>query len=996
MTGAGNLIFNSPISGSGSFTLGAAYATSATLAGANTFSGGINLSTNATLTVSSLASIGSGTVNLQGGVFNYTGASGTVANSFQDTSGVGTIHIAASTNYTINNTIGTNGGSINLTGPGTLTTTGTSDNGFGMFNVESGTFVLAKSSSTGTHSVDKITNVSAGATVQFAGSGTDQIYFGGGLASMNGTTDLNGQTEAVPGLTGSGTITNTSTTPGVIELTNAASTFSGTIQNGAGTMAVQVLAATATLSGANTYTGGTTIDTITNNVGGTVVGNSVLNANSASALGASTGSLTVNNSNTGAGVSSTLNLYGSAPTTVGSLSGTIATPSSGANTATINNSGQLLTVNQTTAGTYQGVIAGTGGFTLGSLSTAALTLSGINTYTGPTTVSAGTLTIGGAGSIATSSGLTIASGGAFNYQPATIGATTTLAALTASNGSTIGVSLNASTSSVINVNAAASVSGIVSLSLASPTMGTTYTMLTDANGGLGSASNYMIVNPTNFTYTVNTNSGTSVQVTETAATALTTAYWTGGLTGETNVWAASNGSTQSNWVATSGGASQPLTPGAGASVTISSSTVTTPPTSTVLGANMTINNLTIADTVNGLGLNADGNTLTITPTSSSTGITMNTGVPASTIGSNVTLGAAQTWTNHGSNLLTVGGAGSAVNGGAFALTIAGSGPTAVDNLSGSGILTVSDSGATSITNFSSSASALNINSGAGPVTLSGVTQILAGPTWTNNSTAPLTVTGGMSLGTNTLTLQTSGTSANITINAAVSGSGGLNLYNNGSSGAVIELNGANTYSGATRLGGGGGTINEFNNSSAFGSGSVLFDGTSTLEATTPGLTLANNFAWAGNYANVFGGPNSLIISGSLTNGNGTAGQTLTVSGTSGATLTLAGPVYLSNSATTTETLTLNGSGGATVSGAIADFNGTATASSNLTYSGSGQLVLGGANTYTGLTTLSNGSLLMNGTHGATGKAPATTPSPAAPLWAAREQSTSPPPRTRSA
>jgi autotransporter-associated beta strand protein len=44
-------------------------------------------------------------------------------------------------------------------------------------------------------------------------------------------------------------------------------------------------------------------------------------------------------------------------------------------------------------GTYAGVIAGAGNFTLGSLSTQILTLSGANTYTGNTIVAAGTLVL---------------------------------------------------------------------------------------------------------------------------------------------------------------------------------------------------------------------------------------------------------------------------------------------------------------------------------------------------------------------------------------------------------------------------------------------------------------------------------------------------------------------------------------------------------------------------------------------------------------------------
>ncbi|CAN5442468.1 hypothetical protein BH11PLA2_BH11PLA2_15070 [soil metagenome] len=76
------------------------------------------------------------------------------------------------------------------------------------------------------------------------------------------------------------------------------------------------------------------------------------------------------------------------------MSGTIATPNptSPPNTATITTqTSRVLTVNQTTDGTFPGVIAGAGTFTLGILSTNTLTLTGANTHTGGTVITAGTL-----------------------------------------------------------------------------------------------------------------------------------------------------------------------------------------------------------------------------------------------------------------------------------------------------------------------------------------------------------------------------------------------------------------------------------------------------------------------------------------------------------------------------------------------------------------------------------------------------------------------------
>lgn len=157
-----------------------------------------------------------------------------------------------------------------------------------------------------------------------------------------------------------------------------------------------------TISGANTnYAGTTTINQ--GNI--TVSGNGTLGNGSAP--------LAVNNTNTGAGRGNVLTLSTTLDTSVSSLSGTISAPSSGTNTATISAAnGRTFTVNQTTNGTFAGVIAGAGSFTLGSSSNRTLTLTGNNTYTGATTLNGGTLELSGNGSINASSGITV-NGGLF-------------------------------------------------------------------------------------------------------------------------------------------------------------------------------------------------------------------------------------------------------------------------------------------------------------------------------------------------------------------------------------------------------------------------------------------------------------------------------------------------------------------------------------------------------------------------------------------------------
>jgi autotransporter-associated beta strand protein len=150
------------------------------------------------------------------------------------------------------------------------------------------------------------------------------------------------------------------------------------------------------LSGANSYAGGTTLNSGTLQLG------------NVTALGTPTGNLAVNGG--------TLNLNALSPT-VGRLSGTggvIANLASGTSTLTTNSpadstfsgalqhgaTGQLLALTKQGAGT--------------------LTLSGVNTYTGPTTVSAGRLNV--TGSLATGTTVSVASGATLGGNGSILGA----------------------------------------------------------------------------------------------------------------------------------------------------------------------------------------------------------------------------------------------------------------------------------------------------------------------------------------------------------------------------------------------------------------------------------------------------------------------------------------------------------------------------------------------------------------------------------------------
>ncbi len=170
------------------------------------------------------------------------------------------------------------------------------------------------------------------------------------------------------------------------------------------------------LTGANTFTGGVQVDA------GTLV------AGSAAALGAG-GPVVLNNVNTGVATAVTLDLYTGGATTIGSLSGTLSTASSGTNTAVLNNPVGL-TINQTAAGAFAGSITDSGSLTLSAASTAALTLTGANSYGGTTTIAGGTLILSGAGTLG--SGAVTLSGGTLALN--TAGALGSAPSLTISGG----------------------------------------------------------------------------------------------------------------------------------------------------------------------------------------------------------------------------------------------------------------------------------------------------------------------------------------------------------------------------------------------------------------------------------------------------------------------------------------------------------------------------------------------------------------------------------
>ena len=299
---------------------------------------------------------GTGTLTVAGGgAVNVGGGTGTVVVANQAGS-IGTLNIGAAPGNTAVAPGTLNAAAVQFgAGTGTLTFNHTSSGyvfaptitGPGAVNVFAGTTIFtANNAYTGGTTINGGTlSISSDASL---GAPSGGLAFGGGALQTTATFTT---ARPVTLNAGGGTfIPNVGTT---LTLAGAVGGVGGLTMAGGGTLV---------LAGASSYSGGTTVNAGTLQLG----------------LGASLfagGALTVNG-----GI---LNLNGNTQT-VGALSGTGGTIALGAGTLTTNSSANTTLATQ---------ITGTGGLTKQGLGT--LNLTGTNTYTGPTSVMAGTLAVNG-------------------------------------------------------------------------------------------------------------------------------------------------------------------------------------------------------------------------------------------------------------------------------------------------------------------------------------------------------------------------------------------------------------------------------------------------------------------------------------------------------------------------------------------------------------------------------------------------------------------------
>ncbi len=262
-----------------------------------------------------------------------------------------------------------------------------------------------------------------------------------------------------------------------------------------------------TLTGANNYSGGTTVSAGSligdaASLQGNILNNAAVSFNQATdgtyaGVMSGTGSLTkVGN---GALTLTGANTYaGGTTVSAGSLIGD-ATSLQG---NILNNA--AVSFNQATDGTYAGVMSGTGSLT--KVGNGALNITGINTYSGPTSINQGALAVNGSltSRLSVQAGAALQGVGSFGggvingvLAPGnSIGTITSNGNLTFASGSVYTVEVNASgASDKTFVNGKAKIQGgTVSVSSSTPSspsalVGTKYTILTATNGVFGRFSN---------------------------------------------------------------------------------------------------------------------------------------------------------------------------------------------------------------------------------------------------------------------------------------------------------------------------------------------------------------------------------------------------------------------------------------------------------------------------------------------------------------------------
>lgn len=619
------------------------------------------------------------------------------------------------------------------------------------------------------------------------------------------------------------------------------------------------------------------------------------------------------------------------------------------------------------SGTYLNTGTISGPISINKSGTGTQTLAGANTYTGSTSITGGALVLGTTGAISTGD-LTI-NNGTLDLRKGTATRNQVVNNLTLANA-TVDIGLNANPDNISAV--AATVSGTNTLRLHGSIPTGSYNLISSQaplSGTFVLDTNDVAVSgfPTSYYGSV---VGDNYVLTVSGAATPYTAYWKGDVS---SVWNESSVAPSSNWAADSTGTTDAgQIPGAITDVFFSSANAAN--TDTNLGADTSINTLTFE---NGTATVGGFNTLSILATSG-IGLDVLSGANA-TLNTYSTVGTATVAVEAG-GILTVNGGG------------LGSGPLLVDgalnlnmnvtnsSLAGAatGIITRTVAGTSTLTvsGTQNDTFAGSINDGAGTLAVAkGGTSTL---TLTGNSTysGGTTVNGGILQINSNTALGTGTVAITSTANKIYLGSG-VTIANP----ITISSTGSTEYQGFVTANGGGtatvtGTITVGSNPStgghfaSFGTNSVLrlMGPVNVTGGVIPNSRVGTvEVGGGGNYTEFRIGEGTLRLAAN--NGlNPAAVLNMAVSNPAtfdlaGFNQTLAGvsqnntkAATIGNSSTTADSV-LTTTATVTFAGVIKNTIGAGTRTTGIAVSG-GTLTLSGINTYTGNTTVNNGTSLV--------------------------------------
>ncbi|EKR4268036.1 autotransporter-associated beta strand repeat-containing protein [Salmonella enterica] len=918
-----------------------------TLSGANSYTGGTTIS-GGTLVASNVEALGSGDVtdnatlelNTGGDFDNNIGGTGSVVKS-----GDKTLTLSGANSYTGGTTI--SGGTLVATNVEALGSGDVTDNAVLELNT-GGDFTNAIS---GSGQVVK----SGDKTLTLSGANS---YTGG--TTISGGTLVASNVEAL----GTGDITDNAT----LEL-NAGGDFANNI-GGTGSV-VKSGDKTLTLSGSNTYTGGTTIS------GGTLVATNVEalgtgNVTDNATLELSTGGDFANNiGGTGSVVKSgdeTLTLSGANSYTGGTtISGgtLVASNVEALGTGDVTDNA---TLELNTGGDFDNAISGSGQVVKSGDKT--LTLSGANSYSGATTISGGTLVATnvdalGSGDVTDDATLELNTGGTFDNAISGSGQvvksgdeTLTLSGTNTYSGGTL---ISGGTLVASNVEALGT-GDVTNDAVLELNTGGTFDNAISGSGQVVKSGDKMLT-----LSGANSYSGGTLISDGTLVASNVEALGSGDVTNDA-VLELNTGGTFDNVISGSGKVEK----SGDDALTLSGS-------NTYTGGTLISGGTLVASNVEALGtgdvtdnatlaLNAGGDftnniggtgrveksgddTLTLSGSNTYTGGTLISGgtlvaTSVDALGTgNVTNNATLALNTGGDFINNIGGTGRVEKSGDDALTLSGSNTYTGGTLISGGTLVANDVNALGTGDVTDNA-ALMLNTGGdfinniggtGRVEKSGDdTLTLSG---SNTYTGGTLISGGTLVANDVNALGTGDVTDNATLalnavgdfNNAIGGSGKVEK----SGDDTLTLSGSNTYTGGTLIN--GGTL-VASNVEALGTGDVTDD--ATLELNTGGK-FDNAISGSGNV--VKSGADTLTLSGSNTYTGGTTINDGTLVATSVDALG-------TGDVTDDATLELNTGG---------DFDNAISGSGQVVKSGDDTLTLSGSNTYTGGTLISSGTLVAN-------------------------------------